>query len=188
VDIHAVRGSGWVPDVIFNVQGKTRTGKDPYGLETQNVQGVVLPKELATGTGHYGVSGGFTLVKTSDPVVFFGTMNYYWNFERNIGGSFGAIKPGSSIEYILGMAVTLSERIAMNLSFQNVFTSSTKQNDVKINGTDLNAANVLLGASYRLSKYVSIYTTAGIGLTGDSPDFPDSGEPTDHVFAVLIEI
>ncbi len=171
IDIHALRGSGWLPDVIFNVQGKSRTGKDPYGLETQTVEGVTLPKELPTGTGHYGVSGGFTLVKASDPVVFFGTVNYYWNFERNVGGTFGEIKPGSSIEYVLGMAVALSERIAMNLSFQNVFTSATKQNDTKITGSDLNAANVLLGASYRLSKYVSLYVTGGIGLTRDSPDF-----------------
>jgi hypothetical protein len=171
IDIHAVKSRGWVPDIIFNVQEKSTTGKDPYGLESQSVQGVTLPKTLATGTGHYGVSGGFTLVKASDPVVFFSTVNYYWNFERNVGGSFGEIKPGSSIEYILGMAVALSERIAMNLSFQNVFTSSTKQNDIKLPGTDLNAANVLLGASYRLSKYVSLYTTAGIGLTRDSPDY-----------------
>jgi len=168
---HAYRSRSWMPDVLFTARGKFPTGRDPYGLETETVFGATLAKEVPTGTGHYGFSTGVNLVKVFDPVVFFGSANYYWNFERNVGGLFGRIDPGDAFEYILGMAVALSERTSLNMSFQNVFTWPTYQNGDKISETEANTAAFNIGASHRFSKNVSLFGSVGIGLTRDSPDF-----------------
>jgi opacity protein-like surface antigen len=104
-------------------------------------------------------------------VVFFGTFNYYWNMERNFSKTIGKIDPGDSYEYILGMAVALSERISLSLSFQNILTASTEQNGVKLPNSNLNAASLFLGASYRFGRYATVYANVGMGLTADSPDF-----------------
>lgn len=169
--IHALRGRGWLPDVILNVKGKTRTGRDPYGLDTGKERGREVLKELPTGTGHYGLSGGLTLVKAIDPVVIFVTGNYFWNIKRDVDVNYGEIDPGDSIEYILGTAAALSERVSLSFSFQNIFTPSGKQNGVKIPNSNLNAASLFVGASYKVGKNVSLYCNVGVGLTEDSPDF-----------------
>lgn len=171
VNIHAFRARGWLPDVTLNVKWKTRTGRDPFGLETERFAGKDVSKELPTGTGFYGLSGGFTLVKASDPVVFFGTLNYYWNIERDVGDDFGEVDPGNSIEYNLGMATALSEKVSFSFSFQNTFTSSTDINGEEICDSELNAATFLIGANYRLSPRTSLFTSLGIGLTEDSSDY-----------------
>jgi hypothetical protein len=171
INFHLLHGRRWWPDVIINVRGKSRTGKDPYDLDTETVGGQELPTELPTGTGHYGFSSGLTLIKAADPVVFFGGISYYWNFERDVGGDFGKVDPGDSFEYILGMAVALSEKAALNLSFQNIFTWTTTQNGIELPESELNAASLFVGASYSISRYFSLYGSVGVGLTNDSPDF-----------------
>jgi hypothetical protein len=171
LSLHALRGRNWLPDVILNVRGKFPTGRDPFELDTKEVNGVTQLDELPMGTGFYGLSGGFTLVKASDPVVFFGTFNYYWNIERDIDEVYGEIDPGDSYEYILGMAVALSERVSLSLSFQNNLVRSTQQNGVKIPDSNLNAASLFLGASYRFGRHGTVYANVGLGLTEDTPDF-----------------
>ncbi len=168
---HVSQARGWRPDVILNFRWKTRTGEDPYGLDTEEIEGKVILKELPTGSGHDGLSGGFTLVKAADPVVFFGTGSYFWNIERHVGGNFGEVDPGDSVEYVLGMATALSERISLSLSFQNVITGDTTQDGSSIPGSETNAASAFLGTSYRISKDVSVFASVGLGLTEDSPDF-----------------
>ncbi len=168
---HAYRSRSWMPDVLFTARGKFPTGRDPYGLETETVFGATLAKEVPTGTGHYGLSTGVNLVKVFDPVVFFGSANYYWNLERDVGGVYGLIDPGDAFEYVLGMAVALSERTSLNISFQNIFTWPTYQNGDKISETEANTAAFNIGASHRFSKTVSLFGSVGIGLTRDSPDY-----------------
>lgn len=168
---HAFQSKGWKPDILFNVRAKTKTGRDPYELSTETVDGQKLATELPTGTGHYGLSGGFSLVKSSDPVVFFGGGSYFWNFDRTVGGEFGKVEPGDSIELNLGMALALNEKLSLNLYFQDIFTDETIQNSVEIPNSKLNVANFFAGISYSINKSTSIITNVGFGLTEDSGDF-----------------
>jgi len=91
--------------------------------------------------------------------------------ERDVSQTIGEVDPGDSYEYILGMAVALNEKVSLSLSFQDNLVSSTKQNGVKIPGSNLNAASLFLGASYRFTRNVSVYLNAGVGLTEDSSDY-----------------
>ena len=168
---HAFRARRWLPDITLNLKGKSTTGRDPFGLDTEEVERREIPKELPTGTGFYGLSGGFTLVKVHDPVVFFGSFSYFWNIKRDVGGDFGEIDPGDSYEYSLGMATALSEKVSLSFSFQNTFTDSTKIEGTKLPDSELNSANLLIGINYRLSSRVSLFGSVGIGLTEDSSDY-----------------
>ena len=171
VSYHAWLGKDWQPDVIVRLSGKSTTGRDPYGLKTETVNGQTVYKELPTGTGHWSLSGGLTFVKASDPVVFFVTTNYYWNIKRNVGHGLGTVDPGDSFEYDLGMATALNEKISLSLSFQNLITSGTTQNSHKVPGSNSNVANTFLGASFRVSEKTALFASVGVGLTEDSPDF-----------------
>ena len=61
--IHEDRG---LPEVTLNVNAKADTGDEDRGL----------------GTGHWDVGTGVSLVKTIDPVVFFGSLGYTWTLEQ----------------------------------------------------------------------------------------------------------
>jgi hypothetical protein len=171
INYHAFIERGWIPDITFNLKVKTRTGRDTFGLKTKKVGGIEYPDELPTGSGFYGLSGGFSLVKVHDPVVFFFSLGYYWNIKRNVGYNIGEVDPGDSVEYSLGLATALSEKVSLSFGFQNVFTEDTQIEGRDIVDSRLNAANLIVGVNYQLSPRVSFLTSLGIGLTEDSSDY-----------------
>lgn len=79
----AWREDGIRPDVVLSVNAKSRTGDEDRGL----------------GTGNWNVGGAITLVKTIDPVVFFGGLGYTATLESE------GFDPGDQIPYSLGMGV-----------------------------------------------------------------------------------
>ncbi len=169
---HLVHEREGVPDVVINLKGKSRTGKDPYDLKmkTVNAEKKPVPAELPTGSGHYGLSAGVTLAKTSDPAVLFGTLAYYYNFERDTGRDYGDVKPGDSIEVMFGMAYALNEKLSANISYQQRFFFKTKQDGKKIKDTDYNVGSLNFGTYYALTDRVGVSLSVGIGLTDDAAD------------------
>ncbi|MDA8087877.1 MAG: hypothetical protein M0Z75_14400 [Nitrospiraceae bacterium] len=164
---HAIRANDGMPDIVLNTRVKSATGRSPYDLP-QDSQGNLL--DLPTGNGHWGVSAGFTAVKISDPAVLFGGVNYYWNFARNVGGAYGTIDPGNSIEYLLGMGYALNDKLSLDTSFQERFTMRDKQNGVALPETYINASTLSLGISYAYSSRATLELMVGIGVTVDAPD------------------
>ncbi len=157
---------GSIPDVVLNFKVKTKTGKDPYHIET-NDKGI--PKELPTGNGHWGISGGITLVKRSDPAVLFGSLAYFYNFKRNVEG-YGEMKPGSSIDFSIGMAYALNEKLSTYISYDQKIYSHTTQEGEDVVGTDFNVGMLYFGTSYVISPKTSLNFSVGVGLTNDAPD------------------
>ncbi|MCI0484727.1 MAG: DUF3187 family protein [candidate division NC10 bacterium] len=161
---------GWVPAVITRVRARFPTGENPFEIATEDVQGNLRLTKPPTGSGFYGVGPGATLVWTSDPVVFYVGGTYLFNLERNFTG-FGDINPGNSFEWLAGINIALSERVALNVTFIDQINWSTDQNGVEVAGTSFNDGRVVLGASISLSPNTTLLVGAGIGLTDDSPDF-----------------
>jgi long-subunit fatty acid transport protein len=122
------------------------------------------------GNGHWGFSGGFTVVKVSDPAVFFGSLAYFWNVRRNVGQGIGTIDPGDSVEASLGVAYALSEKFSLSTQYQQRISVRTKQNGQRVPGTFINAGTIFLGGSYNISKKTSVNLSVGLGLTTDAPD------------------
>jgi len=166
----ALNERGWIPAVIARVKARFPTGENPFEIPTEDVNGNLRLTEPPTGSGFYGVGPGVTLVWTSDPVVFYVGGTYLFNLERDFTG-FGNINPGNSFEWLAGINIALSERVALNVTFIDQINWSTDQNGVEVAGTSFNDGRVVLGASISLSPNTTLLVGAGIGLTDDSPDF-----------------
>jgi hypothetical protein len=93
---HLIREKGPRPDVILSIKVKSRTGKSPYGLETESVGGYTIPKELPLGSGHWAVEPGLIFVKTADPAVLFANISYFYHIKRDVGHGIGKVDPSDS--------------------------------------------------------------------------------------------
>ncbi|MBB1268896.1 transporter [Shewanella sp. SR44-3] len=173
------------PDWVWNVRLRAPTGNDPFGidLETSEFGNLTYPTEVATGSGVWGASTGFSLAKTFDPAIVFFNLNYGWTREEefddlsgNPGLSPGKIDLGDYLDYSLGLAFAVSERMSLAMSFNQRFYTKTKQQPLggpweKIPRTDTNTASLGIGATIALSENLSMVTSIGAGLTEDSPDY-----------------
>ncbi|MDD5730345.1 MAG: transporter [Candidatus Omnitrophica bacterium] len=149
---------GLVPDTVFSITGKSITGQDPYN------------HPIGLGTGHWGVRTGLVFVKSSDPAVIFGGLNYSWSARRKFD-NFGKVEPGSSVGYTLGAAIALSYQTAINFAFDHSVTFKMKKDGVNVNGSFLNSASLKTGFNWSFSKNASVDFSISHGLTTDAPDY-----------------
>ncbi|MGH6880612.1 MAG: hypothetical protein ACREE8_16225 [Hypericibacter sp.] len=160
-----------IPDVILRTTARFPTGESAFDIGTKDIgNNRTVLKRPPTGSGFYGVGGGFTLVWRVDPVVFFGGFSYTANLSENEGAS-GNIDPGDTYEWFGGINIALSELVSMNLSFDDQLISSTTQNGNKVPNSDLNDARLILGTSVGVAPGTTLTFNASAGLTNDSPDF-----------------
>jgi hypothetical protein len=163
---------------IAGLRFKTRTGKDIYEVEYD--PNFNLPTELATGSGFYSLQPSFSAVLPSDPVVFFGGVNYTWNIKRDVDETIGTgidavpvgeVDPGDSLGLNFGMGLSLNERSSFSLSYEHTWIGKST-----FDGEEApNALNVQLGTlqttfAYRLNQSTNLNLTIGAGLTEDTPD------------------
>jgi hypothetical protein len=79
------------------------------------------------------------------------------------------------LDYSVGLACAVSERMSLRMSFNQRFYSKTKQRPEggewqEIPRTDTNSASLGIGATLTLSPNLSMVTAIGSWLTEDSPD------------------
>ncbi|HZX77014.1 transporter [Lysobacter sp.] len=178
------------PDKAFYIgwlRYKSRTGKDLFEVVTdcvqrclQNTTGTGLPLELPTGTGFEAIQPGVTWLYPSDPVVFFGTFSYLYNFERNdvtrtvLDGqteSLGDVQLGDIWGFNLGMGLALNEKASISLGYDTSLVGKTQQNGQNAPGAvRITLGTLLLGGTYRFSDRWSLNVALGVGVTRDTPD------------------
>lgn len=157
------------PYYVGGVRLKTRTGTDPFQVETDPLSG--LQRKLPTGSGFYSVQPSFTAIFPSDPAVFFGNVSYLWNVARDVGGGIGRIDPGDAVGFTAGMGVALNEKASFSIAYDHATVFRTKQNGVLIPTTTTTQLGTLLfGTSYRLSRKSTLNFTLGVGVTQDAPN------------------
>lgn len=174
---------------------KSRTGKDLFEVVTDcvtrcvaNATGTGLPLELPTGSGFESLQPGVTWLYASDPVVFFGSLSYLYNFPRNnvsrtvLTGAppefpqtakdfIGDIKAGNIIGFNVGMGLALNEKAAISIGYDQNIVGKTKQNGQDAPGAvRLILGTLLLGGTYRFNDRTSLNVALGVGVTRDTPD------------------
>jgi hypothetical protein len=175
------------PNLVVSGRVKFPTGNEPYGVEFVEVEGsegnLQVPQSLATGTGVYGASIGLSALKTLDPMVVFGSINYFHNFPRNFndidenpGDQPGRVSIGNALQFGAGLAFALNEKSSISMSYSQRLVSHSKlrldgqDRFQRVVGSQANVALVNLGATFALGQSLSLIATVGIGLTDDSPD------------------
>ena len=158
----AVRYQVWYergirPALVLDVSGKSRTGGT--GL---------------TGTGTWNAGGGITLIKSFDPVVFFGRLGYVYNFASETRDL------GNIIDYRIGMGFSLNDRVSFNIQFTGAYIQPSK-----VVGTGLapggggfgplvfstrhvEIMNLIFTTTIIVTKNFSVEPLVGVGLTDES--------------------
>ena len=174
---------------------KTRTGKDLFKVVTDcvtrcvaNTTGTGLPLELPTGSGFAAVQPGLTWLYASDPVVFFGSFSYLYNFKREdvsrtvLSGApegfpqtttefIGEVELGNIIGFNVGAGLALNEKAAISIGYDQSIVGRTRWNGMDVPGTVRTILGTLvLGGSYRFSDRTSLNVALGVGVTRDTPD------------------
>ncbi|ART80285.1 transporter family protein [Oceanisphaera avium] len=173
------------PDLVWNLRATAPTGRDPFGIpNTPNANTNLndVPSKLATGTGLWGLSTGFSAVKTVDPAILFASFDY----SHYLKGSFddisagkqqpGDVQLGDSFGYGLGIAFALSERLSLSLNFNQSFSLEAKQTDgnnnlIKVPGSNGNSATMGMGVTWAIDDNLSMVVNWAAGLTQDAPDY-----------------
>lgn len=170
------------PYFVGSLRFKSRTGKDPFEVETAtNILGLRdgVQASLPTGSGFYGLQPAITALFPSDPVVFFGTVSYLHSFGRsNVvrqtdagPQDLGSVKPGGVFGFNFGMGLGLNEKSSFSIGYDHASVGRTKQNGVAAaDSVRVQLGTLLLGFSYRLNPQRTLSLSLGAGLTRDTPD------------------
>ena len=189
------QGAADKPFYVLWLRYKTRTGRDLFEVVTDcvtrcvaNATGTGLPLDLPTGSGFASLQPGITWLYASDPVVFFGSLSYLHNFERDnvsrtvLSGApegypqtttelLGTIDAGDIIGFNFGMGLALNERAAVSFGYDQSIVDRTKQNGEDAPGAvRVVLGTLVIGGSYRLSERTSLNVALGVGVTRDTPD------------------
>jgi hypothetical protein len=131
------------------VNAKADTGDEDRGL----------------GTGHWDVGTGVSLVKTIDPVVFFGSLGYTWTLEQ------GDADPGDQIPYSIGMGFSLNDRVSVSMAMAGAAIRRREINGNEISGSGLEINSLQFTTTVQLAKRVYVEPFVGFGLTDEAADF-----------------
>lgn len=157
---------GGGPIFIGGLQAKSDTGKDPFHVPSDS-NGNAL--ELPTGTGFWGIQPSLSVIFPSDPVVFFGSVNYMYNFERSYLGA--DWKPGDTYGFNLGMGFSMNENTSFSIGYGHTIVDRTERNGVVLsNSQSTTLGSLLFGASYKFSSKANLNFSLEAGLTEAAPD------------------
>ncbi|BCL76475.1 hypothetical protein JHS3_22110 [Jeongeupia sp. HS-3] len=176
------------PDTTASLSLRAPTGKEPYGIKLAEVPGsngnLMVPSELPTGSGMWGLTGGLAVVKTVDPAVIFANVGYSYYFKRSFDDisanvettQAGEVQQGSSLQFGAGTAFALNEKLSLGLSYSQqlvrksrIRAEGTTWSDVI--GSDANVATFNVGMTYAVSKDMSVIPNLAIGLTPEAANY-----------------
>ena len=170
------------PFFVGSLRLKSRTGKDPFEVETSGTVGGLrdgVQLTLPTGSGFYGIQPAITMLLPSDPAVFFGTVSYLHSIKRSgvtrtTDGKtedLGTIQPGGVFGFNFGMGLGLNDKSSFSIGYDHASVGRTEQNGVASkDSVRVQLGTLLLGYSYRLNSQRTLSVSLGAGLTRYTPD------------------
>jgi hypothetical protein len=155
-----LREAGWRPDLIAGLSWRAPTGRDPNR--------VAIPA-LASGFGTHEFGVRLTGLKSSDPLVFVGTLSYA--HDLSVSESFGTYQPGDALGIELGSVLALNPETSLTLGLSQQFRGRVLLNRQSLPGTDTVESSLLLGFDRVLTPRLLLDLSLGVGLTRDAPDY-----------------
>ena len=147
-----LREGRWWPDAVARVRWDSGTGK-------------TAENGVALGGGTHELTGSVSVVKSQDPLAFFGTVAYEKTFEEN------DIDRGDRIGIAAGTVLAASPDTSLRASIQQDFIGDAEVDGDDVPGSDQMAASLRLGASSVLGQGVLLDASVDVGLTDDAPDY-----------------
>ena len=147
-----LRERRWWPDLVGRLTWDTATGETRDG-------GVVL------GSGFNEVTGSLTATKRQDPLVFIGGASYQKAFEND------DITPGDQLGFTLGAILAASPETSLRLTFDQTFVEEFEIDGGAVDGSDLAAGTLNVGASMILGPRLLLDVVVGVGVTDEASDY-----------------
>jgi hypothetical protein len=145
------RETASIPDVIVELNGKSTTGDDLR----------FAGDEQLLGTGEWEVGGGITLVKTLDPVVFFGRVGYTHRFGD----------PGDVFSASLGMGFSLNDRVSYNMQVLGAFVDRPAIDETALGGdSGLEIISLQFAVTVLVTRRLFVEPVVNFGLSDDAVD------------------
>jgi hypothetical protein len=116
------------------------------------------------GSGFWRVGGGVSLVKTLDPVVFFGRLGYTAVLERS------GRDPADQFSYLFGTGFSITDRVSVSTRVSGIAGGRTQVDGRSIAGTSLDALSMQFAVTTRLTRRFYVEPFVSIGLTEDATD------------------
>jgi hypothetical protein len=151
---------GWRPDLLGALSWRFPTGSDPFRASVAAV---------APGTGLHEFGARLTALKSSDPMVFFGTLSYAHDLGADVPA--GHIQTGDAFGLDLGAVLAVSPETSITFGLAQDFRGRTQLDGVGAPGTDTVASTLQLGFDRVLTRRLLFDLTLGVGLTRDAPDY-----------------
>lgn len=162
-------GQGGNPIYVANLAATIPTGVSPYDVDyVTSTAGSKFPTELPTGSGYISILPSLSIIYPSDPGVLFGNVNYGYTMATDEVS--GEIDSGDSIGLSFGLGLSLNARTSLNLSYSHKHVFKSEINGQKVNGSELDIGQFIVGYSFRYSTKMNVNLSVGIGTTDDAPD------------------
>jgi len=136
-----------------------------------------IAQEVALGSGFTGFSGGFSVLKVTDPAVLFGSVNYVYNLPKDINQTIGnvfvgRVEPGDSVNANVGFGFAINPDFSFSLGYEHsyVFPQYTMLGGTKQVSDSLQVGAMTLGLAYRLNNNMSLNGNFEFGVTQNAPD------------------
>lgn len=148
------------PDIILALTIVAPTGKDTYEVNQH---------EAALGSGHWMFSPGVSFVKSYDPVVVFGGIEYAHFLSREALGD--TVQPGERFGYDFGVAFAVNSNITLSQQFLGAFQTESRVSGERIVGSAREPISLRLALTNRLSRRGFLEPSVTFGLTDDASNF-----------------
>jgi hypothetical protein len=162
------------PIFVANARVKTDTGMGPFDVKRDPAG---IAQQVALGSGFWGVEGGFSMLKVTDPAVLFASVNYVYavpkDINQTIGGvQVGRVEPGDSVNANLGFGFAINPDFSFSLGYEHsyVFPQYTMLGGTKQISDSLQVGAMTLGLAYRLNNNMSLNGNFEFGVTQNAPD------------------
>ena len=114
------------------------------------------------------MNAGFSLVRSFDPVVLFGSLSYSYRFKYESAGA--EIKPGDSFDLEFGTGFAINQDISMSFKVTGSYIFTNQSDNVNVGATC-----TPFYFTFSLGKYLSdrsfIEPSVSFGVTRDASDF-----------------
>ncbi len=162
--------------VIANGQTFTTSSRDDFGdiglgvRHTAVHEGpgrpdviVMLEGSVPTGASSYSLGGGVTLVKSFDPSVLFGSIEYRHTFSRDFD-DIARLQPRDRIEAQIGYAFALNDTVILNTALLGIFNLETTFANAVFRQNEI--FQLRTGLTARISRNLFIQPSVSYRLNG----------------------
>jgi excisionase family DNA binding protein len=170
-------------DLLLGNEKLSSTGRSEFGNVLLGVrrtlvqEGLGRPNVIAalsahvpTGDTSRAISGGFSFVKSIDPVALFGSVNYTRTFSENFA-DIRRLQPEHRLDANVGFALALNDTLSLSTSMSAAFTAATRFPNATLRQQDVFGLTFGLTSRLGRSFYMEPTVSFSLGGPGDSLAF-----------------